>query len=267
MFKKTLLAVMAIVAMFSIQGCSPQSIDAGNEGVVVKQPWFFGHGGVEPVPEKTGLVWTAVTTSVVQVPVRPFNKTEKFADLITSDNQPVDFDVHMTFQHIEGQTPYLYQKFGDTWYESKLMGPIRNDIREFVKKKSMLVMSTDPDVTNELQDVIMKKTTAFIKQEKIPTTIVTVSVGKVMPPESVIKATEETAAQRQRVLTQEAAVKAEQAREIAQRAAAKADKAYMQEMNMSPAQYLKMRELDIIAQKQDVKVFLGTSPVPMVKGD
>ena len=81
--------------MFS--GClTPSSVGAGEEVVLVKKPWFFGHGGVEAEPVKTGLVWTAFSTEVVRVNVKPFNKTEPFDDLITKDNNPVDFDIHLT---------------------------------------------------------------------------------------------------------------------------------------------------------------------------
>lgn len=263
MLKRIVAIGLLVVGMMSFSGCS-SSVDAGYEGVVVKQPLFLGHGGVDETPIKTGLVWHAATTTIIPVNVRPFNVDEQFNDMITADNNPVDFAIHMTFKHIEGQTPILYEKFGDDWYKSKIKEPLRTDVRNFVKKESMFSISTDPKVSDNLEVVIESKVRAFIKTEKIPTELVNVTVGKVMPPDSVIKATEETAAQRQRVLTQEATVKAEQAREIAQRATAQADKAYMHEMAMTPAQYLKNKELDIIREKKDVKVFIGTMPQPVV---
>ena len=41
-------------AVLLLAGCV--AIDAGHEGVLVEQPFFFGHGGVDPVPAKTGRV-------------------------------------------------------------------------------------------------------------------------------------------------------------------------------------------------------------------
>ena len=32
-------------------GCT--AIEAGHEGVLVEQPFFFGHGGVDPVPARS----------------------------------------------------------------------------------------------------------------------------------------------------------------------------------------------------------------------
>lgn len=261
MKKWIMLGLLALSMLFG--GCA-ESVDAGFEGVMIKKPYIFGHGGVDETPIKTGLVWTAPSTQVIQVNVKPFNVDEKFEDLITKDNNPVTFDIHMTFQHIEGKTPILLEHFGDAWYSGKIQQPLRNDIRNFVKQYSMFEISTNPVVVDELQKVVEAKVRLFIASQKIPTQLLNVSVGKVMPPKTVIDATLETAAQKQRVLTQEATVKAEQAREIAQKATAKADKAYMLEMNMTPQQYLKNKELDIIAKKENVQVFMGAMPQPVV---
>lgn len=268
MLKYLLMALMGLMLV----GCvSPSNIDAGEEGVLIYKPWIFGHGGVDKHPITTGMTWTVWSTQVERVNVKPFNINEKFTDLITKDNNPVDFEVHMTFKHIEGQTPKLIEKFGlsdekynSGWYGSKIQQPLRNDVREFVKDYQMFDISTNPVIANKLQEVVANKVRIFIKQQGIPTTLVNVSVGKVMPPESVIVATLETAAQKQRVLTQEARVKAEESREIAEKASASADKAYMQEMNMTPQQYLQNKQLDIIAKKDNVQVFLGAVPQPMV---
>ena len=271
--KKISLLMILIVSVVLFSGCvSPSSVDAGEEGVLIYKPWLFGHGGVDSEPIKTGLTWTVWSTQVERVSIKPFNINENFDDLITNDNNPVDFSVHMTFKHIDGKTPVLIEKFGlsntkspdSGWYASKIQQPLRNDVREFVKDYTMFDISTNPSIANKLQSVVAAKVQEFIKTEGIPTTLVNVSVGKVMPPESVIAATLATAAQKQNVLTQEARVKAEQSREIAEKASASADKAYMQEMGMTPQQYLKNKELDIIAKKDNVQVFIGAMPQPVV---
>ena len=61
------LGVLCLILMGT--GCA--AIEAGHEGVIVEQPIFFGHGGVDPVPTKTGRIWIAPTTHVVDVDVRP----------------------------------------------------------------------------------------------------------------------------------------------------------------------------------------------------
>ena len=51
---------MALLCLWAA-GCV--AIEAGHEGVLVEQPFFFGHGGVDPVPSKTGRVAVALRRS------------------------------------------------------------------------------------------------------------------------------------------------------------------------------------------------------------
>jgi len=87
------------------------AIDAGHEGVLVEQPFFFGHGGVDPVPSKTGRVWLAPTTHVVDVDVRPVQYSEHF-DIISAENAPVSFDAFLIANVVEGRSPELIARYG-----------------------------------------------------------------------------------------------------------------------------------------------------------
>ena len=62
---------MALLCLWAA-GCV--AIEAGHEGVLVEQPFFFGHGGVDPVPSKTGRVSVALTTKVIDVDIRPIRR-------------------------------------------------------------------------------------------------------------------------------------------------------------------------------------------------
>jgi regulator of protease activity HflC (stomatin/prohibitin superfamily) len=261
--------IFAVISAFMFSGCiTPSSVDAGEEAVLVKKPWFFGHGGVDPEPEKTGLVWTAFSTEVIRINVKPFNITEPFDDLITYDNNPVDFDIHLTFKHIEGKTPILVEKFGNDWYQNKVREPLKNSVREFTKNNTMFQMTTDPNVITKLENVVTTEVQKFLKDEGIPTELAKVTVGKVSPPQAVIDSTIQTAVQKQNVKTQEERVKAEQSRELAEKAAANADRAYMQAINMNAEQYLKMKELDnqklAIEKGSNVNIIMG-SGIPLIQ--
>lgn len=261
--------VLATLVAFTFTGCfSPSSVDAGEEGVMIKKPWVFGHGGVDKNPIKTGLVWTAWSTQVVRVDIKPFNITEPFDDLITIDNNPVDFTIHMTFKHIEGKTPELVENFGvKGWYTNKVQEPLRNSVREFTKTRTMFEMTTDPKVVSELEHRVAQEIREFLKNEKIPTELVLATIGKVMPPQAVVDATIQTGVQKQNVLTQVERVKAEQARELAEKASAMADKAYMSAINMNGDQYLRMKELDnqrrAIERGNPVSIIMGGTAQPM----
>ena len=242
---KIKLTALAVLGVFTLSGCfSPSQVDAGTEGVMVKKPYIFGHGGVDETPLKTGLTWTVWSTEVKRINIKPFNIDEKFDDLVTQDNNRVDFKIHLTFKHIAGKTPILVENFGNNWYRNKVREPLRNSTRSFTKTHKMFEMTTDSEVTDKLEEMVTKEIRQFLKDEKIPTELVLATVGRVMPPAKVIAATEETAVQEQNVKTQNERVAAEQSRENAERAAAKADRAYMNEMGMTPQEYLQMKKLE-----------------------
>lgn len=273
-----------LVLALNFQGCfTPSSIDAGEEGVIIKQPWFLGKGGIEKETVKTGLVWTAWSTKVERVNLKPFNITEPFDDLITIDNNPVDFEIHLAFQYIEGETPILVEKFGlpiiDTnrystggWYGSRVKEPLKNTIREYTKSKTMFDMTTNPNSVVELEKIIISEVTKYLNEEKIPVILLTANVGKVNPPVDIIKSTIQTGIQKQNVKTQEERVKAEQAREMAEKASALADKAYMNAMMLNQDQYLRMKELDnqkLAIEKggSNITIIMGGNPVPTFQVD
>lgn len=244
--KKMLVKFMvATIAMFSLTGCfSPSSVDEGTEGVLIKKPYFFGHGGVDETPIKTGLTWTVWSTSVKRINLKPFNIDEVFDDLVTVDNNPVDFKIHLTLKHIEGKTPILVERFGLDWYKNKVREPLRNSTRSFTKAHTMFQMTTDVETTDKLEKMVTAEVRAFLIKEGIPTELVLATVGRVMPPQAVLDATIATGVQKQNVKTQNERVKAETSRIAAETASAKADRAYMIEMAMTPQEYLEMKRLE-----------------------
>lgn len=271
MKKLILKTMMAAAVAMSMTGClSPSSVDAGEEATLVHKPWFFGHGGVDQKPVATGQTWTWLSTEVIRTNIKPFNLDEVFDDLVTKDNNPVDFKLHLTFQAIEGQTPVLVEKFGNTtWYANKVREPLRNIVRSFTKNHKMFDMTTNAKVTDNLERTTKTAIQEFLLVNKIPVMLVNATVGKVMPPQAVITSTIQTAVQKQNVKTQQERVKAEGARELAETASAKADKAYMRAIGMNANQYLQMKELDnqklAIESGSQVTIIMGgsSSPQPM----
>src|SRR5215469_12885922 len=90
-------ALIAVVA-FQAASCTRAAPDAGEEGVLISKPWFFGHGGVESEPVKTGLSFVAWTTGVVYVNVMPQMVKEHFDDLMSKDGVPLSFDAYVKLQ-------------------------------------------------------------------------------------------------------------------------------------------------------------------------
>ena len=250
MQKKFLQLLATTIILFSLTGCiSSNSVDQGEEAVLIYQPWILGHGGVDSAPIQTGQVWTAFSTKVVTVNVKPYLIDERFDDLITHDNNPVDFKFHFIFQNIAGKTPILVEQFGvgdsgRDWYTNNLREAVRNMARDFTKSKKVFEMTTDKATVDEMQTRIAKEVNSLLKNKKIPVRLIRITVGKVFPPKKVVEATIATAVQKQNVRTQQERVKAEQARKQAEIASAAADKAYAEEFGMTPSQFLKLRALE-----------------------
>src|SRR4030095_270427 len=108
-------------------------MDAGREGVRWEQPFFFGHGGVDPVPSKTGRGWLGPTTPVVGVDVRPGQYSGHF-DIISAENAPVSFDAFMIANVVEGRSPELIARYGPNWYHNNVKEAFRTFVREEVQK-------------------------------------------------------------------------------------------------------------------------------------
>ncbi len=249
--KKYILTIsVSLIVAFTSTGCiSSNSVDQGEEAVLIYQPWFFGHGGVDKEPIKTGQAWTVFSTKVVTVNVKPYLIDERFDDLITNDNNPVDFKFHFIFQNIAGKTPILVERFGvgesgRDWYKNNLREAVRNMARDFTKSKKVFEMTTDKATVDQMQLKVAKEVNIILKSKKIPVRLIRATIGKVFPPKKVVDATIATAVQKQNVKTQQERVKAEQARKEAEIASASADKAYAEEFGMTPSQFLRLRALE-----------------------
>lgn len=239
-----LSGILGVIFLVTLAVINPQTISAGYEGVVIKKPWFSGSSGVQEKTVPTGMVWAVHSTTIVAANLRPYNIDEVFGNLITQDNNPVDFKVHLTFINIQGKTPILVEKFGKNWYKNKLREPLRNGVRAFTKNTKMFDMTTNSLVTKNMEASITLLVRTFLKEEGIPVELAKATVGKVMPPADVIASTIATAVQKQNVKTQKERVKAEESREKAEIASANADKAYAQTFGFSPEQYLRMKKLE-----------------------
>ena len=268
---KNLNLLPILILLFILSSCHGVRPDGGEEGVIIKKPWFFGHGGVEKNSVETGLTWCVLSTSSVIFDLKPRIITEEFNDLITSDNVPVDFKSYVTVQIIKGETPILYEKFGVEWYYNNLKEPFRTLIRNYSKKQKLFELTTNADVLKAGEQSVFEDITKLVKDESIPVKILKVTIGKISPPEDVIKETTHTAAEKQRAKTNAERAIAELARKAAEQNSAKADKAYREEFGMSTDQYLKSRGLDIqemqvklAEKKENVTLIFNQGAIPML---
>lgn len=252
---KQLQFILAIffVAFSLLTSCKMPGVEAGQELVLVQKPFIFGSGGIVQEPIKSGRPFLAISTEYVKYNMKPVKYTEKFDDVITFDNNPVDFNAYIQIQINEGKSPELHSKFGTKWYINNIEEQFRASIRNKCGKFKMFTLSTDRQIVDSLQEVIHKEMEDYAKSINIPIDIKQVIIGKVTPPRAVLLETEKTAAEIQKVKTQDARNIAEQSRKAADISKAEADMAYMNTFKgMSVNQYLYLRKLEIEKEKVDM---------------
>ncbi|HQY56934.1 MAG: SPFH domain-containing protein [Nitrospira sp.] len=227
------------------------AIEAGHEGVLVEQPFFFGHGGVDAAPSKTGRVWVAPTTKVIEVDVRPLQYSEHF-DIISAENAPVSFDAFMIANVVEGRSPEIVGRYGTNWYQNNVKEAFRTFVREEVQKYPLFQLTTDPTTRTKLQDAIAREVqTKLIDKQNMPIRLNRVVVGSILPPKGVVEQTTQTIVQEQRKITMVEFQKAEEAREKAEKQRGIADRAYRESLGLTAPEFVDLRRIEV--QKEIVQ--------------
>lgn len=246
---RLLVIVGALSLILTGVGCT--AIEAGHEGVMVEQPFFFGHGGVDPVPAKTGRVNVALTTKVIDVDIRPIQYSEHF-DIISAENAPVSFDAFLIANVIEGRSPELISKYGPNWYANNAKEAFRTFVREEVQRYPLFQLTTDPTTRAKLQDAIAKEVQSkLIEKQGIPVRLNRVVVGSILPPKGVVEQTTQTIIQEQRKITMVEFQKAEESREKAEKQRGIADRAYRESLGLTAPEFVDLRRIEV--QKEIVQ--------------
>jgi regulator of protease activity HflC (stomatin/prohibitin superfamily) len=262
---KTTINYIAILFLAtSFTSCYLVQPDAGQESVLVYKPYFFGHGGVDDTPVTTGATWCAWTTDHKEFQVTPITVTEEFNNMIPSDNTPVSFSAYLKIQIRGGQTPILYENFGEEWYRNSLQQTFRTMVREKASIFKMFELASKREISAQLEKDIFKDILEYAQKLNLPVDVLQVSIGAITPPEQVLTETKNTAAQNQSILTQQARANAELARKQAEINKAIADQAYKNQMGMSVTEYLHLRQLEI--EKEKVELIKDNKNVSIIFG-
>jgi regulator of protease activity HflC (stomatin/prohibitin superfamily) len=238
-------AILAVIAAGFV-GCSNYAPDAGHEIVLVEKPLIFGHGGVNPIPVKTGRTFTAVTTSGIDVEMRPQRYEADLPDTMTSDGVPVSFHTIITLQVVDSVS--LVKNFGEQWYRQNLEQPFAQFVRQAVRKHGMNETAISTTALDEIDAEIHDRLVAFIAETKLPVRLITVTVGRANPPDAIKNQRIETAAQEQRIQTEKQIKMAEDQRKLAEESRAAADNAYRQALGLSAEQYVQLKRIEMEAK-------------------
>jgi regulator of protease activity HflC (stomatin/prohibitin superfamily) len=233
--------LIAIAAVLT--GCSTYSPDAGHEVVLIEKPYFFGHGGVNPNPVKTGRVYTAWSTEGEDVYMQPQKYEMESPDTMTSDGVPISFHAIMVLQVTDSVS--LIKNFGNKWYENNLNEPFRTMVRQAVRKRGMNETAISTSALDAIDTEIHDQLVAFIAAKKLPVQLVTMTVGRANPPDAIKNQRVETAAQEQRIQTEKQKKLAEDSRLQAEQSRANADNAYRESMHLSPEQFIQLKQIEM----------------------
>jgi regulator of protease activity HflC (stomatin/prohibitin superfamily) len=251
--KKSLLLLGAALVMST--ACNTASPDPGQEGVLVRKPWIFGHGGVDSTPVKTGMTWTAPSTQVWYVVVQPQQFQEHFDDLFSKDGTPLDFDASVRLQITDSVK--IVEKFGawtigdkgiPAWYINNLQQPFRTAVRQAVRNHSMNELVVSSVSVDQVDKEVAEILRGVIQEKALPVDLKDLTIGKANPPDAIKAARTDTAAQEQRVNTEKQRKLAEDQRKEAETSRAAADNAYREAMRLTPDQFLQLEQIKALKE-------------------
>jgi hypothetical protein len=238
--------IALLLSVLAISGCSRFAPDAGYETVLIKKPWFFGHGGIDPNPVKTGLTFGAITTSGIDVYMQPQKFEADLKDTMTSDGVPISFHSIVVLQVTDSVK--LIEGFGENWYANNLDDPFKTMVRQAVRKHGMNETAISTAAIDAIDKEIHEALGKFIDGKGLPLRLVTLTVGKANPPDSVRNQRIDTAAQQQRIQTEQQRKLAEDGRLEAEKSRAAADNAYRESMHLSPEQFVQLEMVKMQAE-------------------
>lgn len=250
--RKFILAFAALVTLTVFAACTKVTPGAGEEAVLVYQPWFFGHGGVDETPVQTGLTWCAPTTGYIIFKIIPVQYNESFKDIISLDNTPISLTAHALIQIIPGKTPYLYEHFGEEWYQNIIQKDFCNEVRNEISKYPMIQLTSKRSIYDNISKHIEQILNKKIAQEKIPIRLQKVIIDKAKPNQEVMEEYNHTASAIQKLQTEEANARMQEVRKISEAKRAEADDAYRVRMGLNPDQFIRLRSLEIERDKVDM---------------
>ena len=240
--------VLSVIGLVWGAGMEGVIAKPGTEIVLIDRPILFGHEGVRPetVKPEDGrvYVWNS-TDSSNEITTTPQSISIAFSDLTSSDNILLDFE--STVQYRVTSPITLVTKFGNKWFENNVRAQYSTLVRNAVKERNMSDMMSSAVVAQQVDDKVSAELKDLVKRNNIPVEIISISLGRAKPNEKVLGQMNETAAQQQRFKTLAAATAAEGQREQEQKAKAKADQAYLNEMKMTPEQYIQLQSINQFA--------------------
>ena len=256
---KNFLITGIICVSVLLSGCTTVAPEAGEEGVKVHKPWFFGTGGIDMTPVETGLEYTWLSTDHVIVNMLPRAYDEDLDDATSNDNTLLDFNTQIQLQVKDNKSPVLIKNYGVDWYNSVIKEVYRNTVRGYISKYGPFDLMSNREVLDSINLFVKNDIQNYIsllssKQGELPIDVVNVVVGRAIPNERQKAEMDATAAATQAKRTEESRREMLVAREAAERQRAIADKAYQEELGLTTDQFIQLRAWEIIKEKNGANI-------------
>jgi hypothetical protein len=233
----TVIVILSPVVFCSVT--TKANPDAGFEVVLVDKPFFFGKGGVQPEPVKTGSEWTWRSTNHIHVDMRPVQFKIHLDGFMSKDGVPLDFDAVVRLRVTDSVS--LISKFGEGWYENNVENEVINRVRNAVRKHKVNEIAINTIAIEAIDEEVTNGLVSYIKETELPVELIHFTVGKANPPVSIKYQIFVTAIQQWRTLTEYQGKEAETS-------SAEADNAFRNAMNMSPEQFIALEYIKAIRE-------------------
>lgn len=270
--KKIIFIFVAMFAIFSMTSCSLCAVDGGEEGVFIKQPLFFGDGGVQEEALTQGSEWKVFSTNFVIYSTVNTRYSVSFDDIATDETTPLDITAHIFLKIKEGKSPILHKNYGPNWYENNIKDVFSKHIRNFVSMHDMRTLISERDcyetIEKQLKDDMNDHIIELSKTKELPIEVVNIVIDKAKPNKDVLDELNNTAIYMQQKQTELMKQAMQVERKKTEHLRALADKEYQNTMGFTPTQFISLRALELenqkiemIKNKQNVNVdvMLGNS--------
>jgi regulator of protease activity HflC (stomatin/prohibitin superfamily) len=264
--------LMISLSALALTACGYAAPDAGQQGVLTRKPWFFGSGGVDMTPIQTGSKIVASSTHVDYVPITPLAFDIGFDNMMPKDGIPLDF--HSTVRIQIADAPELVRDWNGAdrndkgelsynWFWANISPVYSNMVRQEVKNFTMQQLAFEGAAVDQIDQVVAAKLNDFIRKNKMPVRLLSVTIGRAIPPNEILAQRTETAEQQQRKLTMDAQTQAELARKNSEQARAEADTAYRVSSNLSVEQNIELKRIEALKQacSQGTCIFGNVTPL------
>ena len=257
-FLNICMCALICALSFTVTSCHRITPGAGEEAVLVAKPMFFGHGGVDMEPVKTGSIWAWWTTEGQIVNVWPQQFNETLDDAASNDNTLLDFKTSIKLKVKDGHSAILISNYGPDWYKRVIRDMYVNTVRNYVSRFNPFDLMSNREVCDSINLMTQKDIEKYIatlsKDKELPIEVIQVIVGRAIPNKLQKEEMERTAAATQAKQTQERRLDMEKSRELAEKQRAISDKAYQHELGLSAEQFIRLKAWDIIANKKGANI-------------